>query len=205
MIPRPEDLIRVLPETVWCLFGVLLMLMQPFTRSRAVLNFTALLGSILGTSATIYAYTSIGAGSAFSGLIQLDAFAIFFHLLVGVVAILTDPSFPSGHVVQYTALFVGAFFLVYGLAKPSVWRTSALVLLALPIVLVGPSRLYLGQHWLSDVLGGYAVAVLFLVPYCSAYLKIRGTTYASRFTRTTWQWSSTSSRRSVRTSVRNNR
>jgi proton-translocating NADH-quinone oxidoreductase chain M len=61
---RPEDLIRVLPETVWCLFGVLLMLMQPFTRSRAVLNFTALLGSILGTSATIYAYTSIGAGSA---------------------------------------------------------------------------------------------------------------------------------------------
>ena len=26
MIPRPEDLIRVLPETVWCIFGVLLML-----------------------------------------------------------------------------------------------------------------------------------------------------------------------------------
>src|SRR4051794_41759536 len=88
MIPRPEDLIRVLPETIWCIFGVLLMLMQPFTRSRAALNFTALLGTILGTSATIYAYTSVGAGSAFSGLIQLDAFAIFFHLLVGVVAIL---------------------------------------------------------------------------------------------------------------------
>jgi NADH-quinone oxidoreductase subunit N len=88
MIPRPEDLIRVLPETIWCIFGVLLMLMQPFTRSRAALNFTALLGTILGTSATIYAYTSVGAGSAFSGLIQLDAYAIFFHLLVGVVAIL---------------------------------------------------------------------------------------------------------------------
>jgi len=88
MIPRPEDLIRVLPETVWCFFGLLLMLMQPFTRNRAALNFTALLGSILGTSATIYAYTSVGAGSAFSNLIQFDAFAIFFHLLVGVVAIL---------------------------------------------------------------------------------------------------------------------
>jgi membrane-associated phospholipid phosphatase len=47
------------------------------------------------------------------------------------------------------------------------------VLLAVPIVLVGPSRLYLGQHWLSDVLGGYALAVLFLVPYCWAYAKWR--------------------------------
>jgi NADH-quinone oxidoreductase subunit N len=88
MIPRPEDLIRVLPETLWCIFGVLLMLLQPFTRNRHVLSFFAILGTILGTSATIYAYTSVGAGSAFGGLIQLDAFSIFFHLLVGAVSIL---------------------------------------------------------------------------------------------------------------------
>jgi len=88
MIPRPEDLIRVLPETIWCIFGVVLMLLQPFTRNRHVLSFFAILGTILGTSATIYAYTSIGAGSAFNGLIQLDAYIIFFHLLVGAVSIL---------------------------------------------------------------------------------------------------------------------
>ncbi|HEX8967052.1 MAG TPA: phosphatase PAP2 family protein [Chloroflexota bacterium] len=89
--------------------------------------------------------------------------------LVGVVAPLHDPSFPSGHVVQYATLFGIAFFLVYVLARSSPRRTAALVLLAVPIVLVGPSRLYLGQHWLSDVLGGYAVAALLLVPYCWAY------------------------------------
>jgi membrane-associated phospholipid phosphatase len=118
--------------------------------------------------------------------------------LVGVLAPLADPSFPSGHVVQYTALFGFAFFLVYALAERSTLRTVGLVLLAVPVVLVGPSRLYLGQHWLSDVLGGYAVAVLFLVPYCWAYArwrlssaqqywrsrmrapKVGGTTYASR-------------------------
>ena len=88
MIPRPEDLIRVLPETLWCIFGVLLMLLQPFTRNRHVLSFFAVLGTILGTTATIYAYTTVGAGSAFGGLIQLDAFSIFFHLLVGTVSIL---------------------------------------------------------------------------------------------------------------------
>ena len=58
MIPRPEDLIRVLPETIWCVFGVLLMLLQPFTRNRHVLSFFAILGTILGTTASIYAYTT---------------------------------------------------------------------------------------------------------------------------------------------------
>jgi NADH-quinone oxidoreductase subunit N len=88
MIPRPEDLIRVLPETIWCIFGVVLMLLQPFTRNRHVLSFFAILGTILGTSATIYAYTTIGPGTAFNGLIQFDAFSIFFHLLIGLVSIL---------------------------------------------------------------------------------------------------------------------
>jgi undecaprenyl-diphosphatase len=91
--------------------------------------------------------------------------------LVHVATPLTDASFPSGHVVQYCTLFGFAFFLVYVLARPSVQRTILLFLLALPIVLVGPSRLYLGQHWLSDVLGGYAVATLLLVPYCWAYAR----------------------------------
>jgi NADH-quinone oxidoreductase subunit N len=88
MIPRPEDLIRVLPETIWCVFGVLMMLLQPFTKNRHVLSFFAILGTVLGTSATLFATSSVGTGSAFGGLIQMDAFAVFFHLLVGGVAIL---------------------------------------------------------------------------------------------------------------------
>jgi NADH-quinone oxidoreductase subunit N len=88
MIPRPEDLIRVLPETIWCVFGMLLMLIQPFTRNRHVLSFFAILGTVLGTTATLYANSAVGTGPAFGGLIQMDAFAIFFHLLIGVVSIL---------------------------------------------------------------------------------------------------------------------
>jgi NADH-quinone oxidoreductase subunit N len=86
MIPRPEDLIRVLPETIWCVFGVLLMLLQPFTRNRNVLNFFAILGAALGASATLYA--GFPGGSAFGGLIQMDPFSVFFHLLIGLVAFL---------------------------------------------------------------------------------------------------------------------
>jgi NADH-quinone oxidoreductase subunit N len=86
MIPRPEDLIRVLPETIWCVFGVALMLLQPFTRNRNVLAFFAILGTALGTVATLFA--GFPGGSAFGGLIQMDAFSVFFHLLIGLVAFL---------------------------------------------------------------------------------------------------------------------
>jgi undecaprenyl-diphosphatase len=93
--------------------------------------------------------------------------------LVDVLAPLTSPSFPSGHVVQYTMLFGFTFFLVYVLAGRSRLRTVGLVLLAAPIALVGPSRLYLGQHWLSDVLGGYAVAAMLLLLMSWTYTKWR--------------------------------
>ena len=53
------------------------MLLQPFTRNRSVLNFFAILGTALGTVVTIYA--GFPGGSAFQGLIQMDAFAVFFH------------------------------------------------------------------------------------------------------------------------------
>lgn len=102
--------------------------------------------------------------------------------LVGVAAPLSDPSFPSGHVVQFTALFGVVFFLVYVLTRPSAGRTAGLTLLALPILLIGPSRLYLGQHWLSDVLGGYAIVTLLLVPYCWAYARWRLEAARRRFT-----------------------
>ena len=86
MIPRADDLIRVLPETIWCGFGVLLMLLQPLTRGRQVLTFFAILGTGLGTAATIFAGNP--GGPAFFGLIQMDGFSVFFHLLVGLVAFL---------------------------------------------------------------------------------------------------------------------
>src|SRR3984893_12947470 len=86
MIPRPDDFIRVLPETIWCGFGVVLMLLQPFTRNRQVLTFFAILGTGLGTAATLFAGNP--GGPAFNGLIQMDAFSVFFQLLGGVVAFL---------------------------------------------------------------------------------------------------------------------
>jgi NADH-quinone oxidoreductase subunit N len=84
--PTTVDLYRVLPEMIWCGFGVLLMLVQPFTKNRPVLTFLALLGTSLGTAFSFVASYYYGAG--FNGLIEMDAFSEFFHVLVGGVAFL---------------------------------------------------------------------------------------------------------------------
>ncbi|MFT3891099.1 MAG: phosphatase PAP2 family protein [Anaerolineales bacterium] len=83
--------------------------------------------------------------------------------LVHVFSVLNSYSFPSGHVMFYVGFYGFMWFLIYTLMKRSPMRTAILVFLGALIVLVGPSRIYLGQHWASDVLGAYLLGSLTLV------------------------------------------
>ena len=86
MFPRAIDAYRVLPELVWCGFGLLVMLMQPFVRSRHFFSFLALIGTLTGTLASVI--SAANAGPGFYGLVESDSFSFFFRLLVGSVAFL---------------------------------------------------------------------------------------------------------------------
>jgi len=81
---------------------------------------------------------------------------------VHVMRFLGDKSFPSGHVIHYTVLFGFAFYVLRQARPRSLWRDAVLVALALLVALVGPSRVYRGEHWPTDVLGGYLLAGLWL-------------------------------------------
>jgi len=89
--------------------------------------------------------------------------------LVQVFRALTDFSFPSGHVMYYTAFFGFLLFLAFTLLKHSYRRVILSLLLALLIVLVGISRMYLGEHWASDVIGGYLLGSLALALSIQVY------------------------------------
>lgn len=82
--------------------------------------------------------------------------------LVQVMSQLDTTAFPSGHVLAATSLGGYLAFLAYTLLKPSPLRTAILCALGLYIPLMGLSRIYLGQHWFSDVMGAYLLGTLWL-------------------------------------------
>ncbi|MFD9666546.1 phosphatase PAP2 family protein [Rhodococcus sp. NPDC059968] len=73
--------------------------------------------------------------------------------IVSQVLLETDHSFPSGHATGAMALFTMAA-VMFGYALPPTRRALLLILAAVVTVVVSVTRLYLGEHWLTDVVGG---------------------------------------------------
>jgi undecaprenyl-diphosphatase len=77
-------------------------------------------------------------------------------------------SFPSGHATDAVAVY-GILAALLAAATP-LWsrKVGAWVAAAILWIVVGTSRLYLGVHWLTDVLGGAALGGLWLFTYLTA-------------------------------------
>ncbi len=88
---------------------------------------------------------------------------------VNVVELLKSYSFPSGHVMYYLGFWGFIGFLVFCWPRPSLKRSLFLLMLGLPISLIGVSRIYLGEHWASDVLGSNLLGSLVLVANIQLY------------------------------------
>jgi undecaprenyl-diphosphatase len=94
--------------------------------------------------------------------------------LVSVIQHATGNSFPSGHVMSYVAYWGLLFTFSIMLFKNwPWWRVLLLIISGLFVVLVGPSRIYLGDHWASDVLGAYLFEGLWLWLCLWLYLKLK--------------------------------
>jgi membrane-associated phospholipid phosphatase len=84
----------------------------------------------------------------------------------------TETGFPSGHVVHYVSLF--GFLLAVMIKDKSIsswWRILIGILSTFLIVTISISRIYLGAHWATDVIGGYLFGILYLGIILRFYFK----------------------------------
>lgn len=93
----------------------------------------------------------------------------------GMVYILGDVnglSFPSSHVANYIVIFGLISIFIHQRTQNNLLRHGILAIFILLIALVGLSRIYLGVHWPSDVLGGYLYGSFLLTTYAYAYRRL---------------------------------
>ena len=78
-------------------------------------------------------------------------------------------SFPSGHATQCMAFFAMLLVIAWlaGWARLRLWGIAVAVV----VLAVGASRIYLGAHWFTDVLGGYALGAAWVSLLTAASLK----------------------------------
>jgi NADH-quinone oxidoreductase subunit N len=91
-MPTATDYIRILPEIVLSVWGMIVMFVEPLLpagRSRKGLGLFAAVGALAAIGATAYQAQPQFAGFGFNHMIRVDHFSIFFHLIVLLVALST--------------------------------------------------------------------------------------------------------------------
>jgi len=87
VLPQAADYVRILPEIVLSVFGMIVMVLEPLLdekKGQKVLGLIALLGAAAGIGATWLMAQS--PGLAFWDSVRVDGFSVFFHFLVTAIA-----------------------------------------------------------------------------------------------------------------------
>ena len=77
----------------------------------------------------------------------------------------TGYSFPSGHSMISMAFYGFLIYLIYKNVKNKYLKWTSIILLSILIMMIGFSRMYLGVHYVSDVLAGFLFSIAYLIVY----------------------------------------
>lgn len=100
---------------------------------------------------------SLSAAYLIKILVERPRPPVIFHAILE-----TGYSFPSMHAATSMATYGFLAYITLRLMRPSHHRLPWIIFLSTLVLLIGFSRVYLGVHYPSDVLAGYAIGAVFL-------------------------------------------
>ena len=136
-LPQSADYIRILPEIVLSVFGILVMLLDPLMneeKSQKPLASIALVGALAALGATWFMAQS--PGQAFWNMVQVDGYSVFFHVLViaiAVVVILSSYEYLAVQRIRAGEYYALILFGAVGMALMSSAIELVLIFIALEI------------------------------------------------------------------------
>lgn len=121
-------------------------------------------------------YLTMGAVTVFGGMLLNSVLKALIArprpFFIDPVMVEVFYSFPSGHAMTAMVAYGFGAYLLWQVVKPSWLRAVVLFGATLMIVLVGISRLYLGVHYFSDVIGGFLAGGVWLL-LCISVIEAR--------------------------------
>jgi NADH-quinone oxidoreductase subunit N len=136
-VPQSADYIRILPELVLSVFGIVIMVLEPLfdeRRGQKALGAVALVGSVGALLASLYQAQS--PGFAFWNMVRVDGFSVFFHVLVTAivaVVILTSYEYMAVQRIRAGEYYSLILFAAVGMCLMSSAVELVLIFLALEI------------------------------------------------------------------------
>lgn len=82
-------------------------------------------------------------------------------------------SFPSGHSMISMAFYGMLIFLIFKYVKNTALKWTLIVILTILLSTIGITRIYLGVHYPSDVIGGFVVSLTYLFILTEIYNKVK--------------------------------
>jgi NADH-quinone oxidoreductase subunit N len=137
VIPQAADYVRILPEIVLAIFGMLVMVLDPLMderRSQRTLGAIALIGSLAALGAILFQSQYPGLG--FWNMVRVDSFSIFFHFLVAavtVVVVLTSFEYMQVQGIRAGEYYALILFGAVGMSLMSSAVELVLIFIALEI------------------------------------------------------------------------
>jgi NADH-quinone oxidoreductase subunit N len=136
-LPQSADYVRILPEIVLSVFGMIVMVLEPLLdeeKNQKVLGLIALLGTLAGLGATWLMAQS--PGLAFWNMVRVDGFSVFFHVLViaiAAVVVLSSYEYMAVQRIRAGEYYALILFGVVGMTLMSSAIELVLIFIALEI------------------------------------------------------------------------